>query len=274
MGPLREVDQWGAELAVALVVGPSGVLASHGDPGAVTGVASITKLLSAAAVLLAVEEGTIALDDPVGQPGCTVEHLLCHAGGYDFDTPTVLAPPGTRRIYSNTGYELLADHLELRAGMPFHEYLSEGVLEPLGMGSSELAGSPAKDLRSCGSDLGRFSAELLAPTLLSPATMGAYRSVKFDSLAGVLPGWGRQDPCPWGLGPEIRGTKSPHWSGGTAPAATYGHFGASGSFLWVDPDHAIACVVLTDRAFGDWALTEWPGFSDRVRAHFSGASRD
>jgi CubicO group peptidase (beta-lactamase class C family) len=268
-GPLAEIDGWGAGFAAAAVRSPSAVLGVHGDTSAVVRVASVTKLCTAMTVLLAVEEGTVQLTDPLGPEGATVRHLLCHAGGLDFDSPAVLAPPGTRRIYSNTGYDLLGTHVEQRSGIPFADYLAEGVLGPLGMSASRLDGSPAKDLWSNVDDLLRFAGELLSPTLLAPSTMEAFSAPQFPELAGVLPGWGPQDPCPWGLGPELRGTKTPHWSGNAAPPGTFGHFGGSGTFLWVDPDGGRSCVLLTDREFGPWAVDVWPGFSDRVRAHFA-----
>lgn len=267
-GPLPEIAGWGAPAAAAAVVGSDGVLASFGALDAPFRIASVTKLLTALATLLAVEEGAVSLEDPVGQPGCTLAHLLAHAGGYDFDTPAVIAAPGTRRIYSNSGYDLVAGHVAARTGIEFAEYLDEGVLAPLGMTSSRLDGSAAKDLVSDVADLVRLGAELLAPTLLAPESIEMFRTPQFPDLAGVLPGWGMQRPCPWGLGAEIRGNKSPHWTGATAPPETYGHFGGSGTFLWVDPDRSLVCIVLTDRPFGDWAVEAWPGFSDRVRRHF------
>jgi CubicO group peptidase (beta-lactamase class C family) len=266
--PLGTVDHWGASFAAAAVaVGER--TDRHGDTGHVVRVASITKLVTAWAVLLAVEEGATDLAAPLGPPESTVRHLLSHAGGYDFDTDTVLAAPGTRRIYSNTGYELLARHVAEVTGIPFDQYVADGVLEPLGMTSSELRGSAAKDLWSDVEDLLRLAAELQAPQVLHPTTAAQARTCQFPTLAGVLPGWGRQDPCEWGLGPELRGTKSPHWSGSTAPAGTYGHFGGSGTFLWIDPDRGLSCVVLTDREFGDWSVAAWPPFSDSVRAFYS-----
>ena len=136
------------------------------------------------------------------------------------------------------------------------------------MSATELRGSAAKDVWSTLTDLCRFASELLSPTVLHGSTMAAWRTEQFPGLAGVLPGWGRQDPCPWGLGPELRGTKQPHWTGATAPPGTYGHFGGSGTFLWVDPERSLACILLTDRDFGPWAVEAWPPFSDRVRAAF------
>ena len=263
---LASVDGWGAGFAAATAIGPAGTLATHGDTRRVVRVASITKLATAWAVLLAVEEGAVALSDPAGPPGSTVAHLLCHAGGWDFDTDRVLAPPGTRRIYSNTGYDALAAHVEAATGMPFADYLAEGVLAPLGMASTELRGSPAKDLHSNVDDLVALMAEMRSPTVLDAATAAAARSVQMPGLAGVLPGWGRQDPCDWGYGPELRGTKSPHWSGATAEAGTFGHFGGAGTLLWVDPSTGIGCVALSDREFGEWSVRAWPAFSDGVRA--------
>ena len=265
-GVLAEVDGWGADFAAAGVARAGATVATHGDTTRVVRIASITKLLTAWACLLAVEEGATSLDTPLGPPGSTVRHLLCHAGGYDFDTPAVLAPPGTRRNYSNTGYELLASHLAEATGIRFAEYLAEGVLRPLGMASSELRGSAAKDLWSCVDDLLRFAAETRAPRLLHPTTVAEALAPCFGDLDGVLPGWGPQKPCWWGLGFELRGTKTPHWTGSTAPPTTYGHFGGAGTFVWVDPEADLACVVLTDREFDDWAVEAWPPFSDRVRA--------
>jgi CubicO group peptidase (beta-lactamase class C family) len=265
---LAAVDGWGATFAAAAVVRAGEVVARHGDTTRVVRIASITKIVTAWAVLLAVEEGATALDEPLGPIGSTVRHLLAHAGGYDFDTDRVLAAPGTRRIYSNTGYDLLARHVEERSGLAFADYVAEGVLGPLDMTAGSLRGSAAKDLHACVEDLVSLVTELRSPRLLDPSTATAACSLQFPGLAGVLPGWGRQDPCDWGLGPELRGTKSPHWTGSSAPPTTYGHYGGAGTFLWVDPVADLACVVLTDREFDDWAVAAWPPFSDAVRAAY------
>ena len=267
--PLPLVDMWGASFAAAAATRGDGVTARHGDTRRVLRVASITKLVTAWAVLLAIEEGATELSHPLGPPGSTVRHLLCHAGGYDFDSDAVLARPGTRRIYSNTGYEFLADHVTEATGIAFTDYVTDGVLAPLGMHATELRGSAAKDLWSDVEDLLVFGAELRTPRVLHPSTAADARTSQFPHLGGVLPGWGRQDPCDWGLGPELRGTKDPHWTGSTAPPSTYGHFGGSGTFLWVDPVADLTCVVLTDREFDDWAVAAWPPFSDAVRSYFS-----
>jgi CubicO group peptidase (beta-lactamase class C family) len=224
----------------------------------------VSKLLAGMAALIAVEEGAIDLDEPAGPDGSTIRHLLAHASGLAFDSDRVIAPPGRRRIYSNPGIERFAEHLERRAGMPFEEYLRLGVLEPLGMTGTELRGSPAHGASSTVSDLLRFSRELLAPTLVSPETLAEATRPQFPELGGVLPDLGRFDPNPWGLTFEIRDEKHPHWTGRTNTQGTFGHFGGSGTFLWVDPDARLGTVVLAEREFGPWALEAWPELSDRV----------
>lgn len=261
---LAHVERWGAAHAAVAVVGPDGIIATHGPTDFELRIASVSKPLVAMAILVAAEEGILALDDPAGPRGSTVRHLLSHASGYGFSGPTVLAAPGSRRIYSNGGFDDLGALLSAAGGMSAAVYLREAVFAPLGMAASELRGSPAKDVWSTVADLTRFARELLRPTLLAPATMSELTTVQFPTLAGVLPDVGRFDPNPWGLGVEIRGAKRPHWTGTGNSASTFGHYGGSGTFLWVDPDADLALVCLTDRAFGPWALEAWPALSDAV----------
>ena len=61
----------------------------------------LTKLLTGLATLVAVEEGTVDLDEPAGPPGSTLRHLLAHASGLPPDDGPPLMAPGRRRIYSN-----------------------------------------------------------------------------------------------------------------------------------------------------------------------------
>ena len=80
---------------------------------------------------------------------------------------------------------------------------------------------------------------------------------------------GRFDPCPWGLGVELHGDKSPHWMGRANSASTFGHFGGAGTMMWVDPLADVGVVALTDRPFDEWsdeALRLWPEFSDAALA--------
>jgi CubicO group peptidase (beta-lactamase class C family) len=245
------------------VIGPDGVLASSG-PDTPLPWASVTKLATALTVLLAVQRGDLALDDPAGPPGSTIRHLLAHASGLGPDDASALAAPGRRRIYSNSGFEAVAAETEARTGREFADLMTQTVFDPLKMTGSQLAGSPAHGIRGPVSDLARLGRELLAPTLAPELTAEA-ATVAFPELAGILPGYGRQAPNDWGLGFEIRGRKSPHWTGTTNSPATFGHFGKSGTFLWVDPVAQLACACLTDLDFGEWAAV-WPEFSDAVLA--------
>lgn len=244
-----------------------------GDPVAHYRLASISKPITAWGCLVAVEEGLLGLDSPVGQPGCTLAHLLAHAGGYPFDGGEPVADPGRRRIYSNTGIELAASAVAAAAEMPFEQYLREAVLEPLGMRSTALRGSPAHGVWSTVDDLVRFLLEVLRPRLLAAATVASATRPAFPDLAGIVPGIGRFDPCPWGLGFEIHGAKHPHWMGDHNSAAACGHFGGAGTMCWIDrdavPGTELALVALTDRPFDEWSIEAmrcWPELSDAVIA--------
>ena len=122
------------------------------------------------------------------------------------------------------------------------------------------------------SDLVRLLAELQRPQLVSRDSATEAVTIQFAELAGIVPGVGRFDPCPWGLGIEIRGEKSPHWTGTANSTATFGHFGAAGSMMWVDPVAGCGLVALTDRRFDDWpeALGEWSALSDAVLSEWAG----
>ncbi|MFJ5075680.1 serine hydrolase domain-containing protein [Streptomyces sp. NPDC088553] len=269
---LASIENWPVPTAAAAVVRADGTLAgSYGPTGQRFPLASVTKPLAAYAVLVAYEEGAIDLDEPAGPEGATVRHLLAHTSGLAFDENRVMAAPGTRRIYSNTGFEALGDHLAKATDIPFAEYLRQAVLEPLGMTSTTLEGSPAKDAVSTVDDLVRFAAEVQAPRLLDPRTVLDAMSVAYPGLTGILPGYGHQRPNDWGLGFEIRDGKSPHWTGATSSPRAFGHFGQSGTFLWIDPDARAACVALTDRPFGPWAVEAWPPFTDAVLADLRAA---
>jgi CubicO group peptidase (beta-lactamase class C family) len=261
---LRQIDEWGAEHAAAGIVAGEGVVARHGDPAHVYRWASVTKLVTALAVLVALEEGTVELETPAGPPGSTIRHLLAHASGLPFDDGPPIAAPATRRIYSNHGFEVLARAVGDAAEMPFADYAREAVLQPLGLGFE--LGSAADGIHASLGDLLRVAQELLAPTLVAAETLAEATTVVFPGLSGVLPGIGRMEPLDWGLGFELRGAKRPHWTGEGNSPRTYGHFGGAGTFLWVDPDAELALGCLTDRAFDDWALAAWPPLADAVLA--------
>ena len=262
---LRAVEGWPAEhvaLGLASVQGP---VALNGDVAREFRWASVTKPVTALACLVAAEEGAVDLDEAAGPPGSTFRHLLAHASGLPLEGQSPIARPGERRIYSDHGFDVLGAALAEHAEMPFEGYLAAAVLEPLGLGV-RYEGRPGSGLWGSLDDLLVIGRELLAPTLVSTETLSEASSVQFPGLVGVLPGFGRQQPNDWGLGVELRDGKSPHWTGSRNSPRTFGHFGRSGTFLWVDPEVGVALGCLTDLEFGDWAVEAWPALSDAVLA--------
>lgn len=227
-------------------------------------VASLTKPLFSLAVLVAVEEGSLGLDQSAGPPGSTIRHLLSHASGLGPDPGEPLAEVAQRRIYSNYGFDVLGEALYQGSGLDAATYFHEAVASPLGMINTTLGPSPARSATSSVDDLLLFLAELQQPRLISPQTLAQATTSQFPLLGGVLPGFGRQEPNPWGLGFEVRGTKTPHWTSDLNSPATFGHFGQTGTMLWLDPVHNRAAVALTDRPFGPWAAKAWPTFCRAV----------
>jgi len=130
--------------------------------------ASIAKPITATAVMQLVEQGKIALDDPI-QNHCpefphteqtlTIRHLLCHQGGirhYNqpgeasgttsypdiatslelFKDDPLLFEPGTKYSYTTYGYSLLGRAVETASGQSFREYLQANIFEPAKMRTS------------------------------------------------------------------------------------------------------------------------------------------
>jgi len=130
-------------------------------------IGSISKQLTAAAVLLLVEAGKLTLDDRVSKylPGLTrgddvtIRQLLSHTSGYpDYAPQDYLVPewekpidaqaildrwartalefePGTKWQYSNTNFVIAGLICEKVAGAPLFDFLTERVFRPLGMTS-------------------------------------------------------------------------------------------------------------------------------------------
>ena len=261
-----ELADWPVGRAAVAVVGPEGVVDRfETDNGSGTfWWASVTKLLTALTVLDACADETLALDLPGGPPGATIAHLLSHASGLPAERGAPVAPPGTTRLYSNYGYETVAEELATRAGGPFGDEMIGRVLEPLGMRGTVVDGSPAKAAVGPLDDLAALAQDLLLPTVLGPEIVDWASTLAFPGLSGFVPGFGKHLNNDWGLGCEIRDHKSPHWTSPENSPETFGHFGQSGSFLWVDRRAGLACVGLSDTNFGAWAKTVWPRLSTAV----------
>ena len=248
------------------------MLASHGDTERVFELASVTKPLVARAVHVAIEEGVVDLDTPAGPPGSTIRHLLAHASGLAMHSDQVLAKPGTRRMYSNYGFAVLAQTVERESGIEFGRYLAEAVCEPLGMAATRLDGGAQAagfGATSTVADLAAFAGDLLRPATVSAQLHAEATTVQFPGLDGVLPGYGVQRPNDWGLGFEIRDAKSPHWTGArnsprTATAISARQAASSGqiptrSWRWWCSPTAISA---------SGRCGSWPAISDAVIAEY------
>jgi CubicO group peptidase (beta-lactamase class C family) len=153
------------------------------DTGTVFRIASMTKSFTAAAILQLRDEGKLSLDDPAERyvpelaglhypttdsPKITIRHLLSHSTGFPEDNPwgdrqladtdeqmaemmrsgiPFSTAPGTNYEYSNYGFAILGRIVANVSGMPYPRYISEHVLQPLGMTSTTLQSAEVKPER-------------------------------------------------------------------------------------------------------------------------------
>lgn len=232
-----------------------------------------------------------------GAPGDVDGRLAPYAPGLSWESikPALLAakpilPPGRAVFYSNAGVGLAALVVEEVTGERFHSAFRRLVLDPLGIEAylgdepprtparprgdyGDHAGTPLEMFntpwyRSLGFPWGGLyttAAGALAivgafagrPADFLPAWLHA--EATSDQTGGVGGGFGWMDwnPCPWGLGPEVRGAKTPHWTPMQASPRTFGHVGASGVCAWHDPDADLSWAILGACMF-DW----WPGMAE------------
>jgi CubicO group peptidase (beta-lactamase class C family) len=259
---LRQIEEWPVAFAAAGIIAPDGRVVTHGDAHRVVRLASVSKPVVALVLLIAAEEGVIDLDAPAGPPGSTLCHLLAHTSGLPFEGLTPVARPGHRRIYSNEAFRVLAAHLAEHAHMRFEDYVRAAVCDPLGLGLDP-HGDPGSGMHASLLDVLALGRELLQPTLVATETRDEMVSVQFPGVLGVLPNHGRFEPLDWGLGVQLN-TRPSSWMGERASERSFGHFGGTGTFLWVDPDARVVCAALTEREFGEWAKAAWPRLSDAV----------
>lgn len=279
---MPENDQLPAEIGASHHLGPtewhlyarslSGWEWSEGPSRQAFPVASVTKMLFAYAIGIAVEEGSVAYEQAVGPPGATLADLMAHTSGLPFIGRSPIARPRTRRIYSNSGVEVAGDHLRRATSIKAPAYVTEAVVGPLDLATVSLTDHVAFGASAGACDLVRFGLETLRPSLIASATMDRITTPWCPDLDGVLPGFGRLTPNPWGLGFELRGHKSPHWTPRSAPATTYGHFGQSGAFLWCDPSRGLACAFVGNSEFSAWHHDTWPQLGDEVLRRFDVAA--
>jgi CubicO group peptidase (beta-lactamase class C family) len=193
-----------------------------------------------------------------------------------------LFPPGTALSYQSMGTLVVAEIVQRLSGMSIHAFLKQEIFEPLELRSTSLGAAdfdPARlvqvetppDLSSA--DFGWNSSywrALGAPwggMFSTPADMavicqmmlnqGVYGQVRLLSPGAVrqmtsnrlddypdLPEPIRRSK-PWGLGWQLN-----HWGteatwGDLLDRSVYGHLGATGTMLWIDPARGGFCVLLT-----------------------------
>jgi beta-lactamase class C len=76
---------------------------------------------------------------------------------------------------------------------------------------------------------------------------GTRAAATSDQTGGLGGGFSsvRYEHCPWGLGPELRGDKNPHWAPTDASPESFGHYGATGCLVWADPWSNLAWAILS-----------------------------
>ncbi|MGB1503409.1 MAG: serine hydrolase domain-containing protein, partial [Ilumatobacteraceae bacterium] len=179
MSALDRVTSWPVPHSAAAIVRSSNgstpaTYSTVGETDRSFRLASLTKTVTGLTALIACEEGSLRLDDVVDPAMCsaslhegtTLRHLLTHASGLPFDGAAPIAALGRRRIYSNTGIEMVAELITASTGIAFGDYLNEAVIEPLGMTSTELRGSPAFGMWSTIDDMALLLSEYLQPSLI------------------------------------------------------------------------------------------------------------
>jgi CubicO group peptidase (beta-lactamase class C family) len=194
----------------------------------------------------------------------------------------LLFPPGTRVSYQSMGTLMLAEVVHQVTGKSLHEFLRQEVFGPLEMADTSLGWQPAKKERiaqvrvlggpdspdqvwntpywlglgapwggmiTSPADFARFcqmvlnGGELHGVRILAPA---AVRAMTTNQLAAMPLVPEEERRCrPWGLGWRL------NWPGHSAnfgdllgPRA-FGHWGATGTVVWIDPNAEAFCVFFT-----------------------------
>ncbi|HMS25196.1 MAG TPA: serine hydrolase domain-containing protein [Acidimicrobiia bacterium] len=239
--------------------------------------ASVTKLLTTHVIADAVSSGFIFFEDDIDDPyfdkgGVTLADLMSHASGV---RPELLecVEPRQKRIYTNEAFHLAGDFLIRSLGDEFRgTTIAQLFKEGLGAHLSstiEIAGSCASSASGTLDDLVKFLGEMRSPTFLDGQMHELLTTPYCEDLAGILPGWGHYVRNLFGIGYEIKGEKSPHWSGPRSSSSTFGHFGQSGAFVFHDPVHLISVACVTNESFGPWAKEAYPQMCDEIYERFS-----
>lgn len=213
-------------------------------------------------------------------------------------------PPNTQVEYSNPGYGLLALIIEKLTGLSHASALDQLVFAPLNIEAylgvepprapvvlagvrrptagtaTEVFNSafwrslalPWAGLLTTGAGaLALVRAFDKTSDMLDPQTRAeavSNQTADLDCrLFGLIP-WQK---CQWGLGPELRDHKSPHWAPPQASTDSFGHAGQSGSLVWADPHADVAWAILGTRvADNGWLLRRAAAIGTAILGRTSG----
>ena len=217
------------------------------------------------------EEGALDLDEPQARPAqasatCLPTHPIAVRGR------APIAPPGRRRIYSNRGFQVLGEHLAARAEMAFADYVRAAVCEPLEL-SLDPSGHPGAGMRASLDDVLALGASSLHRRSSRPRLTPRWSASSSRGSTACFPTSAASPRSTGGSASSSRARRTPRWSGTLTSPQTFGHFGGSGTFLWVDPVAGVACAALATREFGEWAKVAWPALSDAVLGELQSRDR-
>ena len=200
-------------------------------------------------------------DETLGPRGATLANLLSHSSGLGLEEADPVIDVATKRVYSNYGVDFAVNAI-IDDNSP-RNWLDDRVFRPLGMTRTRLEDRASAGVVGPLDDLVVMAVAWLRPDLVSRGTRDQIITPYLGALGGIVPGFGRFSPCPWGLGPEVRGEKQ-HWMGDW-PSSSFGHFGQSGAMILLNADEQIGIVANSTVPFGPWAVGLWGQWTSAMR---------
>jgi CubicO group peptidase (beta-lactamase class C family) len=257
-------DDWpGAPSFVVLRVREGVIERIHeaGDLDEVRPWASVSKMAVALAFGVEIDWGFHAYSETVGPQGANFANLLSHSSGLGLEEGDPPVPIATKRLYSNYAVDHAVNAIV--GERPAADWLEDRVFQPLGMTTTSLVDRPSAGVTGSTNDMANLAVSWLRPDGIAVETRDRLIKPYLPDLAGIVPGFGRFTPCPWGIGPEVRGEKQ-HWMGDWPPES-FGHFGQSGSLMLLNADEGVGVVATSTEPFGRWAIDLWPAWTSAMR---------
>ena len=283
---------------------------------------SVTKPITAIAIMILLEDGKLALDDPVekylpefkttASPAqgtshpITIHHLLTHTSGLPFyrlpeieditvkrdrtladvvvflSKPQPEFEPGTQFRYSSGGFAILGRVIEVVSGKPYEQFIQERIFNPLGMKDSfffipiekqnrvasiyrlqngklnkwDEIMAYSRSAKYSGPEFGMYSTApdlaSLCQMMLDGGTFKGRRVLSRMSVAAMtenhtlnIKSAMTQRPAYQGLGWGLSGDPMNDFPL-TSPGS-FGHNGAFGAIVWIDPKERLIRIFLQHR---------------------------